>query len=85
MKPEAINEGSTSHQSLFLTYLSQTKYFNSLNELLLLVNICSTCKGIYICLNTGGSHNLDLNLGMAAPGHEPKENKGYRQFQTVPS
>lgn len=36
-------------------------------------------------INEGGSHNLDLNLGMATPGHEPKENKGYCQFQTVPS
>jgi hypothetical protein len=40
---------------------------------------------IYIfSLNAGGSHNLDLNLGMATPGHEPKENRGYRQFQAVP-
>ncbi|XP_058753574.1 ethylene-responsive transcription factor RAP2-7-like isoform X2 [Vicia villosa] len=35
-------------------------------------------------INEGGSHNLDLNLGMATPGHEPKENRGYRQFQTTP-
>ncbi|WJX69387.1 hypothetical protein P8452_53637 [Trifolium repens] len=32
----------------------------------------------------GGSHNLDLNLGMATPGHGLKENRGYSQFQAVP-
>ncbi|XP_045799786.1 ethylene-responsive transcription factor RAP2-7-like isoform X2 [Trifolium pratense] len=37
-----------------------------------------------VAINEGGSHNLDLNLGMATPGHEPKENRGYRQFQAVP-
>ncbi|CAL5200308.1 unnamed protein product [Lathyrus oleraceus] len=35
-------------------------------------------------INEGGSHNLDLNLGIATPGHEPRENRGYRQFQTAP-
>ncbi|WJX69389.1 hypothetical protein P8452_53637 [Trifolium repens] len=35
-------------------------------------------------INEGGSHNLDLNLGMATPGHGLKENRGYSQFQAVP-
>ncbi|KAL5082317.1 hypothetical protein RYX36_010738 [Vicia faba] len=35
-------------------------------------------------INEGGSHNLDLNLGIATPGHEPKENRGYPLFQTAP-
>ncbi|XP_004487149.1 ethylene-responsive transcription factor RAP2-7-like isoform X2 [Cicer arietinum] len=37
-------------------------------------------------INEGGSdsHNLDLNLGIATPRHEPKENRAYHQFQAVP-
>ncbi|RYR42821.1 hypothetical protein Ahy_A08g039258 isoform I [Arachis hypogaea] len=35
-------------------------------------------------ISEGGSHNLDLNLGMATPGHDPKENRGNLQFQSVP-
>ncbi|XP_061352039.1 ethylene-responsive transcription factor RAP2-7-like isoform X2 [Gastrolobium bilobum] len=35
-------------------------------------------------INEGGSHNLDLNLGIATPGHGPKENGGHLQFQSVP-
>ncbi|OIW09160.1 hypothetical protein TanjilG_11298 [Lupinus angustifolius] len=35
-------------------------------------------------INEGDSHNLDLNLGIATPGHGPKENKENLQFQPVP-
>ncbi|OIW03945.1 hypothetical protein TanjilG_30221 [Lupinus angustifolius] len=35
-------------------------------------------------INEGVSHNLDLNLGIATPGHGPKENKGHLQFQPFP-
>ncbi|KAK7261405.1 hypothetical protein RIF29_27715 [Crotalaria pallida] len=35
-------------------------------------------------INEGGSHSLDLNLGIATPGHGPKENKGHLHFQPVP-
>nr|UVT84861.1 TARGET OF EAT1 [Robinia pseudoacacia] len=35
-------------------------------------------------INEGSSHNLDLNLGIATPGHGPKENRGHLQFQSVP-
>ncbi|TKY48484.1 Ethylene-responsive transcription factor RAP2-7 [Spatholobus suberectus] len=35
-------------------------------------------------INEVGSHNLDLNLGIATPGHGPKENRGHLQFQPVP-
>jgi len=39
---------------------------------------------IVFVFNTGGSHDLDLNLGIATPGHGPKENLGHLQFQQVP-
>ncbi|MED6168628.1 Ethylene-responsive transcription factor RAP2-7, variant 2 [Stylosanthes scabra] len=35
-------------------------------------------------INEGGSPNLELNLGIAAPGHGPKENRGQLQFPFVP-
>ncbi|KAK7335731.1 hypothetical protein VNO80_27733 [Phaseolus coccineus] len=35
-------------------------------------------------INEGGSHDLDLNLGIATPGHGPKENLGHLHFQQVP-
>ncbi|XP_057451425.1 ethylene-responsive transcription factor RAP2-7-like isoform X2 [Lotus japonicus] len=35
-------------------------------------------------INEGGNHNLDLNLGMATPGHGPKDNRGHLQSQPVP-
>ncbi|KAK7272114.1 hypothetical protein RJT34_28520 [Clitoria ternatea] len=35
-------------------------------------------------INEGGNHNLDLNLGIATPGHGPKENRGHLQFQSAP-
>ncbi|BAT91929.1 hypothetical protein VIGAN_07057300 [Vigna angularis var. angularis] len=35
-------------------------------------------------INEGGNHDLDLNLGIATPGHGPKENIGHLQFQHVP-
>uniref|UniRef100_I1MDL9 AP2/ERF domain-containing protein n=1 Tax=Glycine max TaxID=3847 RepID=I1MDL9_SOYBN len=35
-------------------------------------------------INEGGSHDLDLNLGIATPGHGPKENRGHLQFQSIP-
>ncbi|XP_061363173.1 ethylene-responsive transcription factor RAP2-7-like isoform X2 [Gastrolobium bilobum] len=35
-------------------------------------------------INEGGSHNLDLNLGIATPGPGPKENWGQLQFPSVP-
>ncbi|XP_020223101.1 ethylene-responsive transcription factor RAP2-7 isoform X1 [Cajanus cajan] len=35
-------------------------------------------------INEGGSHDLDLNLGIATPGYGPKENRGHLQFQPVP-
>ncbi|KAK7256749.1 hypothetical protein RIF29_30207 [Crotalaria pallida] len=43
------------------------------------------CNGREVVTNfERGSHNLDLNLGIATPGHGPKENKGHLQFQPVP-
>ncbi|KAK7324963.1 hypothetical protein VNO77_28953 [Canavalia gladiata] len=35
-------------------------------------------------IDEGGSHNLDLNLGIATPGHSPKESLGHLQFQPIP-
>ncbi|KAG4961296.1 hypothetical protein AAZX31_13G311400 [Glycine max] len=35
-------------------------------------------------INEGGSHDLDLSLGIATPGHGPKENRGHLQFQSIP-
>ncbi|RDX64421.1 Ethylene-responsive transcription factor RAP2-7, partial [Mucuna pruriens] len=35
-------------------------------------------------INEGGCHDLDLNLGMATPGHGPQENRGHLQFPPVP-
>ncbi|KAL2332069.1 hypothetical protein Fmac_019650 [Flemingia macrophylla] len=34
--------------------------------------------------NEGGSQDLDLNLGIATPGHGLKENTGHLQFHPVP-
>jgi len=39
---------------------------------------------VFVTNNTGGNHDLDLNLGIATPGHGPKENIGHLQFQPVP-
>lgn len=37
-------------------------------------------------ISEGGSHNLDLNLGIGSPGqHSPNKNRGCHQFHTVPN
>lgn len=42
-------------------------------------------KAALKCKGREAVTNFDLNLGMATPVHEPKENKEYHQFQTVSS
>jgi hypothetical protein len=47
--------------------------------------ICSLCEILFVfAFYTGGSQNLDLNLGIATPGHGPKENSGKFHSPSVP-
>ncbi|XP_020974713.1 ethylene-responsive transcription factor RAP2-7-like [Arachis ipaensis] len=68
MKSPAINEGIT------------MIYFAPLN-----VQVTNVTVKLNLCLfSTGGSPNLELNLGIATLGHGLKENRGQLQFPWVP-